>query len=76
MRYHKDFFHYLGSIISNDGEIDEDVKHMIKAGWLKWRLSFGVLCGRRMPTRLMEKLYKTMIRLAITYGAECFFFFC
>ena len=27
-----DYFRYLGSIVSNDGEIDEDVKHRIKAG--------------------------------------------
>ena len=30
-----DSFRYFGSIISNDGEIDEDVEHRIKAGWLK-----------------------------------------
>ena len=28
-------FLYLGSIISKDEEIDEDVKHRIQAGWLK-----------------------------------------
>ena len=28
-------FKYLGSIIQKDGEIDGDVNHMIKAGWLK-----------------------------------------
>ena len=30
MRYHRDFFHYLDSIISKDEEIDEDVEHRIK----------------------------------------------
>ena len=30
-----DYFRYLGSVISKDGEIDEDIKYMIKAGWLK-----------------------------------------
>ena len=39
-------FRYLGSIISKNEEIDEDVKHMIKTGWLKWRLASGVLCDR------------------------------
>ena len=33
-----DSFYYPGSIISNDREIDEDVKHRINAGWLKWKL--------------------------------------
>ena len=65
-----DSFGYLGSIISKDGEIDGDVEHRIKTGWLKWRLALGVLCDRRMPIRLKGKLYRTTIRLAITYGAE------
>ena len=29
-----DSFHHLGSITSKDGEIDEDVEHRIKAGWV------------------------------------------
>ena len=35
---------YLDSIISNNGEIDEDVKPIIKAGWLKWSLASEMLC--------------------------------
>ena len=30
-----DSFRYLGSIINNDGDIEEDVEHMIKTAWLK-----------------------------------------
>ena len=41
----RDSFCYLSSIISKDEEIDEDVKHRIKARWLKWRLAFEVLCN-------------------------------
>jgi hypothetical protein len=26
----------LGSILQKDGDIDEDVSHKIKVGWLKW----------------------------------------
>ena len=58
-------------LISNDKEIDEDVKHRIKADWLKWRLATKVLCEQHMPTRLKEKIYKTAIRPTMTYGAEC-----
>src|SRR5438105_1384279 len=32
----KDSFRYLGSMLQKDGDIDEDVRHMIAAGWLKW----------------------------------------
>jgi hypothetical protein len=28
----KDIFHYLGSILQNDRDIDEDVSHRIKVG--------------------------------------------
>jgi hypothetical protein len=31
----KDIFHYLGSMLQKNGDIDEDVSHRIKAGWLK-----------------------------------------
>ena len=44
-----DSLRYFGSIISKDGEIDEDVEHEIKAGLLKWRLASRVLCDQRRP---------------------------
>jgi hypothetical protein len=31
----KDTFRYLGSMLQNDENIDEDVSHRIKTGWLK-----------------------------------------
>jgi hypothetical protein len=31
----KDTFRYLGSMVQNDRDIDEDLSHKIKAGWLK-----------------------------------------
>ena len=37
-------FCYHDSIICMDEEIDEDVEHKMKAGWLKWRLAYGVFC--------------------------------
>ena len=64
-----DSFSYVGSITSKDGEIDEDVKHKIKAGWLKWRLASRMLRDRRMSTRLKENFYKLAIRPTMTYGA-------
>jgi hypothetical protein len=30
----KDLFHYLRSMLQNDGDMDEDVSHRIKAEWL------------------------------------------
>ena len=35
-------FRYLGSIIQENGEIDEDINHRIKVGWKKWKNASGV----------------------------------
>jgi hypothetical protein len=67
----KDTLHYLGSMLQKDGEIDEDVSHRIKVGLLKWHQASGVLCDSRVPLKLKGKFYRTAIRPAILYGAEC-----
>ncbi|ONM02098.1 Retrovirus-related Pol polyprotein LINE-1 [Zea mays] len=67
----KDTFRYLGSMLQKEGDIDEDVSHRIKAGWLKWRQAAGVLCDHRVPRKLKDKFYRTAIRPAMLYGAEC-----
>ncbi|KAG2577912.1 hypothetical protein PVAP13_6NG159203 [Panicum virgatum] len=67
----KDTFRYLGLMLQRDGDIDEDVRHRIPAGWLKWRQASGILCDRRVPQKLKSKFYRTTIRPAMLYGAEC-----
>ncbi|KAG2662655.1 hypothetical protein PVAP13_1KG548451 [Panicum virgatum] len=67
----KDTFRYLGSVLQKDGDIDEDVMHRISAGWLKWRQASGILCDKRVPQKLKDKFYRTAIRPAMLYGAEC-----
>jgi hypothetical protein len=67
----KDTFRYLGSMLQKEGDIDEDVSHRIKAGWLKWWQAAGVLCDPRVPHKLKGKFYRTAIRAAMLYGAEC-----
>jgi len=42
-------FRYLGSIMHEDGEIDEDINHRIKVGWQKWKNASRILCDRRIP---------------------------
>ena len=49
----------------------KDVRHRISAGWLKWRHASGILCDRRVPQKLKDKFYRTAIRQAMLYGAEC-----
>jgi hypothetical protein len=67
----KDHFRYLGSMLQRDGDIDEDVSHRIKPGWMKWRQASGVLCDKRVPQKLKGKFYRTTIRPVMLYGAEC-----
>src|SRR5664279_4150873 len=67
----KDIFRYLGSMLQNDGDIDEDVSHRIKAGWMKWRQASSILCDKRVPQKLKGRFYRMAIRPAMLYGAEC-----
>jgi hypothetical protein len=67
----KDTFRYSGSMLQKDGDIDEDFRHRISAGWLKWRQASGVLCDKMVPKKLKGKFYRTAIRPAMLYGAEC-----
>jgi hypothetical protein len=67
----KDTFHYLRSMLQKDGDIDKDVSHRIKARRLKWHQASGVLCDLRVSLKLKGKFYRTVIRPAMLYGAEC-----
>ncbi|KAK9100843.1 hypothetical protein Scep_024273 [Stephania cephalantha] len=53
-------FRYLGSIIQNDGNIENDVTHRIQTGWKKWRNATGAIFYRNVPTKLKEKIYRTV----------------
>jgi hypothetical protein len=67
----KDIFRYMGLMLQKDGDIDEDLSHRIKAGWLKCRQDSSVLCDPKVTLKLKDKLYRTAIRPAMFYGAEC-----
>jgi hypothetical protein len=67
----KDIFHYLGSMLQKAWDIDEDVSHRIRAGWLKWRQASNVLCDPSVPLKLKGKFYRTVIRPDMLYVAEC-----
>ena len=44
---------------------------MIRIGWMKWKEVSGVMCDRKMPVELKDKVLTTIIRPAMTYDSEC-----
>jgi len=64
-------FKYLGFFVQHNGGFDEDLKHRIICGWVKWREASGVLCDMRIPVRLKGKFYKNVMRPTMLYGSEC-----
>ncbi|XP_070015342.1 uncharacterized protein [Nicotiana sylvestris] len=62
---------YGGAKTQGDGDIDEDVTHRVGVGWMKWRLASGILCDKKVPPKLKGKFYRTVVRPAMFYGAEC-----
>ena len=38
---------------------------------MKWKQLTGVLCDKKIPIKLKDKVYKTVIKPTMTYGAEC-----
>ena len=63
-------FRYLGSTLSEDGKLDEEVEKRIQAGWRNWKRLSGVLCDKRLSARRKGKVFKVAIRPAMTYGTE------
>jgi cyclopropane fatty-acyl-phospholipid synthase-like methyltransferase len=60
----------LGSMLQKNGDIDEDVSHIIKVGWLKLHQASGVLCDPRVPLKLKDKFYRTVIQPTMLYETE------
>jgi hypothetical protein len=48
-------------------DIDDDVNHRIKTGWMKWRQASDVLYDKRVSHKLKVKFFRMMIRPAMLY---------
>ena len=62
---------YLGSIFDSNGGAERDINNRVKLAWMKWKQLTGVLCDKKVPIKLKDKVYKTVIKPTMTYGAEC-----
>ena len=38
---------------------------------MKWKVVSGVMCDRKVPVELKDKVFKTIIRPAMRYASEC-----
>ena len=63
-------FKYLGSSVEQTGGMATEISHRVSAAWGNWKRCSGVLCDSRMPVKLKGKVYTTVVRPALLYGAE------
>ena len=63
-------FKYLGATLAENGDLDAKMTHRIQSGWKNWKRISGILCDRRISLRVKGKVYKTVVRPAMMYGAE------
>ena len=64
-------FKYLGSIFTSEGGSQDEVTNRIRIEWMKGKEVSWVMCDRKMPVELKDKVFKTILRPAMTYGSEC-----
>ena len=66
-----DRFSYLGDVISTKGGAEEAVTSIIRSAWKKFKEVLNVICRRSISLKVRGILYKSYVRNAVTYGAEC-----
>ena len=63
-------FTYLGSTIDRGGGARKDVDNRVTKAWSKWRELSGVICDKKIPTKLKLLIYRTVIRPTLLYRCE------
>ena len=58
------------AILADNGDLDAEMTHRIQSGWKNWRRVPGILCDRIISLRVKGKVYKTVVRPGMMYGAE------
>ena len=62
-------FKYLGSSVEETGGMATELTNRVSAAWRNLKRCSGVSCDRRMPVKLKGKVYITVVRPALLYGA-------
>ena len=63
-------FKYLGSVLAEEGGTEKAVRQRVREAWRKWREVTGVILDKKLQLKLKMKVYKTVIRPVLLYGAE------
>ena len=63
-------FKYLGASMEAEGGMETEIPKRVGTGWRNCKKCCGVLCDRRIPVKLKGKVYKTVIKPEMLYGAE------
>ena len=64
-------FKYLEFMFEAEGGSTTDCKNRVRLACNKWREVTGVICDEKILVKLKHKIYKTVIKPTMTYGAEC-----
>ena len=58
--------------MEENGDLDAEMTHSIglQSGWKNRKRVSGILCDRRIRLRVNGKVYKTVVRPAMMYGAK------
>jgi len=63
-------FIYLGTLISNDNSIQKEIQRSILAGNRTYFAAISLFRSRLLSRATKFRLYKTLIRPVVIYGAE------
>jgi hypothetical protein len=63
-------FIYLGTVISNDNSVQKEMQRHILAANRTYFAAINLFRNRLLSRATKIRLYKTLIRPAVTYGAE------
>jgi len=63
-------FVYLGTLISNDDSVQKEIQRRILAGNRTYFAAISLFRNRLLSRATKIRLYKTLIRPVVTYGAE------
>jgi sorting nexin-29 len=67
---HVNTFKYLGFLIDNENRITSTIRERIQAGNKAYHANIQLLKNKLIGRELKLKIYKTLIRPIVTYGAE------